>query len=127
MVLSWFHFLSLQNIKLHYDSLFQKRENKLTLTCSMLIKCFRLIYIIFAIYYVGESIYSTFQKYREGLIVVAVTEHDYPQHFYPSITFCTKFTDGQKSALLPYYKILYEKAKNSGNKLESNHYTYKNL
>ena len=115
MVLSWFHTLSLQNIKLHCDSIFHKRENKLTLTCSILIKSFRLIYLIFAVYYVGQSIYSTFRKYEEGRIVVAVTEHDYPQRIYPSITFCTKFTDGQKSSLLPYYNILYENSKDSGN------------
>ena len=121
MVLSWFHFLSLQNIKLHYDSMFQKRENKLTLTCSLLIKSFRIIYIIFAIYYVGASIYSTFQKYEEGLIVVAVTEQDYPQHIYPSITFCTNFADGQKSSLLPYYNLLYKNSKDSGNQFQTNH------
>ena len=82
--------------------------------CRLLIKTFRFVYIVFAIYYVGDSMYSTFKKYKEGRIVVSITEEDYQQRVYPSITFCSKFTNGQNSALTPYFDILFEKAKQSG-------------
>ena len=114
MFVSWFYCFFVKTIKSINESILQKRKHKLTFTCSMLIKIFRLGYIAFAIYYVGESMYSTFRKYKEGRIVVSVTERDYPQHVYPSMTFCTKFTDGQKSSLAPYYEMLYQKARESG-------------
>ena len=115
VVLALVDYLLIRNIKPIYDLILQKRKNKLTFTCSIAIQTFRLAYIIFAIYYVGQSIYSTIRKYEEGLIVVGITEEDYSQYVYPSITFCTNFIDGQKSSLLPYYNILHENSKNSGN------------
>ena len=115
VVVAWLDFLLIRNIKTIYDLILQQKKNKLTFTCSITIKTFRIAYIMFAIYYVGQSIYSTIRKYEEGLIVVGITEEDYSQYVYPSITFCTKFIDGQKSALLPYYKILHENSKSTGN------------
>ena len=58
--------------------------------------------------------YSTFKKYREGRIVVSITEKDHPQRVYPSITFCSRFKDGQNSALMPYFQAVFEKAKQTG-------------
>ena len=115
MVVSWLDFLLIRNIKPIYGLILQQKKNKLTFTYSIAIKTFRIAYIIFAIYYVGQSIYSTIRKFEEGLIVVGITEKDYSQYVYPSITFCTKFNDEQKSSLLPYYNILHENSKSSGN------------
>ena len=90
-----------------------KNNTKCTFTCCILMKIVRLMYIIFDTYYVTQSMYSTFRKYKEGRTVVSITENDYHQYMYPSITFCTKFKNG-RSALAPYFDILFEDAKTSG-------------
>ena len=97
-----------------FNSICANKARNVSTGCRLFIKSFRFIYICFAIYYVGDSMYSTFRKYKEGRIVVSINEKDYQQRVYPSITFCSKFKDGQKSALTPYFHILFEKAKQSG-------------
>ena len=100
--------------KLRSLSIPTKNHKKFTFNFSLFIKLLRFVYIVFASYYVAQSMYSTFRKYKEGRIVVSITEKDYHQHMYPSITFCTKFKNGQNSALAPYFDILLESANKSG-------------
>jgi hypothetical protein len=103
--------------KLQSLSIPVKNNRKLTFNCSIFVKLFRFVYIIFAIYYVAQSMYSTFQKYKEGRIVLSITEKDYHQHMYPSITFCTKFRNEQNSALAPYFDVLFEGVNKSGKQI----------
>ena len=100
--------------KLRSFSIPAKNIKKFTFNFSFFVKLLRFVYIIFAGYYVAQSIYSTFRKYKEGRIVLSITEKDYHQHMYPSITFCTTFNNGENSALSPYFDILVENANKSG-------------
>ena len=88
--------------------------NKLCSRLVILIKLFRFAYIAFGIYYVGILVSKTFQKFKDGRTAIHITELHYPQYVYPSITFCSKFKDGQKTALITYFESLLEKANASG-------------
>ena len=57
---------------------------------------------------------KTIDKYKEGRVVVGITEYDYQKHMYPSITICTKFTIGRKTVLVALFNTTFEKSKASG-------------
>ena len=102
------------NIRLNAKSIWLDRKGNVGFSLILLIKTFRLVYLFFAIYYVLISMRSTFLKYKEGRTVISTSMEDYTEYIYPSITFCTKFENGQKAVLAAYDNEMVDRKKQSG-------------